>query len=190
MKCTYFLNFTGPLDSKVFQTIEGRVWNYIESGRTEEEALDWAEAVASVRKTITAKPITPDIQSVIERVAADRVRLTIKGIQGGNRIVLFSGISGAARVPNSNELAANVDATLDHSVSYVLKEKLPRMAKVQGYDRKVLLVWKAIPTVTAEDLAAVFASKLKSELDGVFLYEYGANRTTLVLNAGLLPATE
>ncbi|HLK65038.1 MAG TPA: hypothetical protein VKU19_16460 [Bryobacteraceae bacterium] len=188
MRNSYFLNVTGPLDSKVFQTLEHRVRDYIGSGRTEEEALDWAEAVASVRKTITARPITPDIQSVIDGVAADRVRLTIKAIQGGNKIVLFSGISSAARVPNSNELAANVDATLDHSISYVLKEKLPRMANVQGYDRKVLLVWKAIPTGTAENVGAVFASKLKIELDGVFLYEYGANRTTLVVNAGLLPA--
>jgi hypothetical protein len=174
----------------VFQTIARRVRDYVESGRTDEESLDWAEAVSSVRKEIKAQPITPDIQCVIDRVATDRVRLTIKAIKSENRIVMLSGISGAARVPHSDELAAHVDATLDHSVSYVLKEKLPRMANVQGYDRKVLLVWKAIPTVTPPDVGAVFASKLTSEMDGVFLYEHGSSRATLILNAGLLPVVQ
>jgi hypothetical protein len=187
MKCGYFLIVTGPLHPRVFRDLENRVREFVVSGKTEEEALDWNEVVASVRKNITADPDEPGVREIIEKVARDGTRVRIKATDGVSKIVALSGISGAAMVPNSDELAANVEATLDHATTYILQEKLPRMAKVSGYTRKVLLICKAIPTVNASHVAAALGPKVKTELDGIFLFEPGQGRVTLVLNNGLVP---
>ena len=171
MKSSYFLNVTGPLDAAVFRDLERRVRKYIQSGKTEEEALDYPEAVASVRKEITADPSDPKIRQVIDRVAGDRVNLTIKASPGGNRIVAFVGSSGAARVPNSTELAAKVDATLDYTAKRILDQKLSRMVKLSGYDRKCLFIWSAVPFAGASEVADAFQSKTTAGLDGIFFAE-------------------
>ena len=97
------------------------------------------------------------------------------------------GIPASARVPDTGQLVADVASSLDHGVSNILSEKLPKMAKVQNYDKKVLLIWKSIPLVGPEQVAAAFASKATDGLDGIFFFEYGADKVTLVANAGLLP---
>jgi hypothetical protein len=55
---------------------------------------------------------------------------------GGREIVVLSAISGAAKIPNSNELAVNVDATLTYAAKRILDAKLPRLAKTDGYDAR------------------------------------------------------
>ncbi|HEY1216067.1 MAG TPA: hypothetical protein VGE93_20760 [Bryobacteraceae bacterium] len=81
---------------------------------------------------------------------------------------------------------ANIPASLDHATSYVVEKKIPRLAKVTGYDRKVLLVWKAMPHVQAAEIGASFCSKIHTGLDSIFPYEHGEQRISLDLDLGLM----
>jgi hypothetical protein len=181
----YFLNITGPLDAAVFRDLDRRVREYITSGKTEEEALDYPEALASVEKEIPAKRDDPVIREVMKQVTQGRIKVTIKASPGCSGVVVFSGIGGAARIPGTHELAANVDATLKYATKRILDAKLPRMAKVNGYDRKVLLVWCNIPFADASDVAGAFKAQELAGIDGIFFAEFGSDRVTLIADSGL-----
>jgi hypothetical protein len=97
----------------------------------------------------------------------------------------MTGISGVATIPNSKELAANVDATLHCSINRLLKAKLPRMAKLTGYDRKLLLIWNDIPFADANDVQSYFTAHQPSGIDAIFFVEGGKGNTSLLLDSGL-----
>lgn len=185
MRHGYWLNVTGPFDASVFRDLERRIRAYIETGKTDEEALDYAEAHASVMDEIRGDPADPRVQWAVQQVVQDRIKVTIKGVAGGKGIVAFSGISGTARIPNTDKSAADVDATLQYATRRILEAKLPRMAKVNGFDRKVLSVWSGIPFVSADDVREQFRALDPKGIDGIFFFEYGKDRVSLLLDFGL-----
>lgn len=184
MKQGYWLNVTGPFDAEVFRDLERRIRAYVLSGKTEEEALDYAEAHAAVMDDIRGDPDDPRVQWAVQQVVKDQIQVTIKGV-AGDSIVAFSGISGTARIPNSDKFAADVDATLRYATNRILEAKLPRMATVSGYDRKVLLVWSGIPFAAASDVGEQFRALEPKGIDGIFFFEYGKDQVSLLLNCGL-----
>jgi len=56
-------------------------------------------------------------------------------------------LDGTAKVPVSRKpceekpMIADIMASLDHSVQRILDAKLPRLQKVNGYERKLILIW-------------------------------------------------
>lgn len=181
MQHGYWLIVNGPLDRKLFADLERRIRDYIASGNTQEEALDAAEILASTRKQGIEDASHPAFPTSLN----ERARVRMKGTTGQG-IFLMSSIHGSAKIPNSNELVANVQASLDNATTYIVAKKMPRLAKVSGYDRKALLVWKAMPLVQAAEIGNSFASKIDSGLDGIFLYEHGPQRISLILDLGLM----
>jgi hypothetical protein len=59
------------------------------------------------------------------------------------------------------------------------------MAKVSGYDRKLLLVWNGIPFAAADQVRAHFRALESCELDAVFFFESGKDQVSLVLDSGV-----
>lgn len=60
------------------------------------------------------------------------------------------------------------------------------MARVNDYDRKLLVVWNAMPLAEAPEIEKSFASKVTSDLDAIFPYEHGEERISLILDLGLM----
>jgi hypothetical protein len=186
MKSGYWLEVVGPLERRIFCDLERRVRQYISSGKTEQEALDGPELYASAVNEIGNDPNDPLVQSIVEQLVRSRTKITIKAVAGTPGITGLSGLSGVAKIPGSDTFAADIDATLHYAVNRILDKKLPRMATVHGYDRKILLVWNAIPFAHAPDVKNVFLSKDTTGIDGIFFFEYSADRVSLITNSGLI----
>ncbi len=189
---SYYLNVKWPIPSQILSSIGRRVRSYISAGKTEEEYLDYDDVLAGLLKDTQANGVTldltnPSIVSTYSEVAKEKCRVSIRAEdndKGNHRVVLFAGPGGADTVPNSSNLVADVDATLDYSLERILAAKAPRMKQVCGYDKKVLLIWNTIPFATAENTKSALAKHNTTVFDAIFLLE-GTNQITLLIDNGL-----
>jgi hypothetical protein len=186
----YALFVSGPLDPKVFRELEQRILNYIQSGNTEETALDHGEAVALVLKSVGGDPSDPMVQWAVQSVAPQYERVYIKGDAKAKGVWVMSGVSGIDKLPNDGGFVADVTATIEYSIQRILNEKLPIMTdRVHGFDRKLLLIWNDLPLAKSIDVVAALKARKTNgkHLDGIFFIEFGWKTVSLVLDpAGLI----
>jgi len=170
----YLVSVNGPLNPKVFRSLKGRILGYIETGKVTREPLDFAESLEPGEKALLARENNPKIQELVKDTAIARCRVFIEPINEPKQLELITGLGGAQRLPNSNELVANLAAMLDYGSQRILEAKLPRLANIQGYSRKVLLIWSAVPIVEIDDIRASFSRQRlgAGEVDAVYFLEY------------------
>ena len=194
---SYVVSASGPFLEGVISNLYKRLRAYIESGRTDPEELHRPEAVAAQKK-ITKHPDPTQVQWVIDSVVNDRPnKITVKRIGEGRSLLLLSGHGGAEKLPKHDPddpddpfaFVANVDKMLAYGTKRVLNEKLPKMAKVQGYDRKMLLVWDQMFIPKAPEVGASFKAHSLEGIDGIFFVESFANKfVKVVAKAEIVPA--
>ena len=194
---SYGLFVVGPLNPKVYRTLGDRIMEYVRSGSTEETALDSREALQSVWGLIgpNVDKADPHIEAMVGRMAAERQLVTIRAYPSREKkgLTLASMIGGATRLPErasdsggiaSPRFTADIGESARYAVNRALKEKVPKLAPLSGYDRKILLVWNDLPMLTSDEAKQTFGEQnlISNDLSGVFFAEYGWKSLSLIVD--------
>lgn len=154
---TYWLNINGPVARKSLRKIERRAIDYVRSGKTEEEVLD------------------------------DHGRARIKTFPSPPRFVGTVGLDQSVRGGDGESLIADIHASHKSSLQHRLAEKLPILAQLTMYQRRILLIWNSYyfgDPVTVRDALADIPLPVE-QLDSVF-FVFG-DEVHLVAYPGGLP---
>lgn len=184
----YAVAVVGPIDPKVNRTLEERIMSYVRSGVSEETALDGKEAYNSALKDFGegADLQDPMVQGIAQRLAVERQKVTIRAYPDHPKkgLALMSMVSGAAKLPGSDEFVADLEASIQYAVDRMLEQKLPKLAGLTGYDRRVLLVWNDLSMAKSAEVEKAFRKHGLTEadgIDGVFFIEYGWTSISLIM---------
>jgi len=195
LSMSYCLTVTGPLDPKVFRELEQRIVDYIQSGNTQEIALDHSEAIALLQESIGGSDLNDPIvqyavQHAVQLTAPQYERVRLKTGPYGKGVWVGSGLNEADRLPENGGFVADVSATVEYAVRRILDQKLRILkTRVSGYDRKFLLIWNDLPLARSSDLIEALASRTLTDVDSVFFIDVGWKAVTLVADpAGLFDA--
>jgi hypothetical protein len=153
---TYWLHANGPVVSPSPHIVGQRAIAYVRSGKTEEEVLD------------------------------NHGRVRIKTFSSPPRFVGTVGLDQSVRGGDGESLIADIHANHQFSLNRILEEKLPSLACLTMYQRRVLLIWNSYyfgdPLAVREILAETTLPA--EQLDSVFfVFE---NEVHLVANPGEL----
>ncbi len=127
----YLITAMGPNYGVPSSVIEQRALHYIESGRTEREALD-------IPEIDEADPVA---RAVKERVAVEQAKVHIETLLSPVPIVYGYGLDGSTMNADGKSLSADVDAVLRYALTRILDDKLPKLAQCTSFKRRILLIW-------------------------------------------------
>lgn len=150
----YLIFASGPVNTSLVE-IQNRALAYIKSGKTEREALD-AEAIDEPN---------PEIAAIKRRGAEHQAHVFIEAQTTPVPIVYGIGLGGATLGADQENLAADLEATLRYAVDRMLQHKLPKLATLGGYDRRILLVWRGYLFAEPRNMKTLLAEKNLSKAD-------------------------
>jgi hypothetical protein len=186
MKLSYGLWVDGPLPIKLLNDLPNRILKYIRSGQMAEVSLDHAEAVEAVCGQMDADPNDPFVGIVLQQVTPQYERIRITAQTGKPGIYVASMIPAVAKIPNSDKMIGDIQESVMYSMNRILDAKLPKLARITDFDRRILLVWSGF--VLAEAFEVVKALALRhlatTDVDAVFFVDFGWKGVTLVANPG------
>ncbi len=176
----YMLFVSAPF-SPDWHELERRAREYIKRGETKPEYLDAEEVLSAFEDMLRPGSTDPAVQTVLESAlnsmlaAQGRVRICTQ--PGSGRVDWAAMLEGTATIPGPDvpgrdkPTIADIRATLDYSVQRILDKKLPRLRKVSGYDRKMILIWTDYLFADIDRISEVLSSrKLASEdVDSIVL---------------------
>jgi hypothetical protein len=136
----YLIFGSGPHDADM-RAIAERAVDYIRSGRTEPEFLDLPEAAEKFRHILKNRPDDPRLIASVQKLAEENAHFSIRAITKPAQVVWGAMLQGSAKIPNTDTMGADVGATLEYALGRILDAKLPRLKNVNGYERKLLLIW-------------------------------------------------
>jgi hypothetical protein len=184
----YSLWVEGPLPIKLLNDLPKRLLEFVRSGHIGEIALDHAEAVATVSGNMNASPTDPLVEAVIRQVAHEYERIRIVAEAGQPGISLAFTVSAVAKIPNSNQMIGDIQESVTFAVNRILDAKLPKLAKLTGFNRRVLLIWSGFALAEAYEVKKALALRKLSvaDVDAIFFIDFGWKQTTLVSNPALI----
>lgn len=183
----YSLNLLEPMRARAFRDLKRRIREYVLSRKTEEEALDYPEARSSALSSFHQDANAAGF----EEAAIDRTEVTIRPSARRAGIIPFFADYRVFDVRNARTRRGDVAATLRFAIKRLLKAKLPVVEEVQGYDRKIILVWSGTPFVEASDVKKRFLALKPKGVDGIFLMDgeffldKGTEEISVILDNGL-----
>jgi hypothetical protein len=168
----YVIFGSGPHDAEM-RKIEERAVEYIRSGRTGRELLDLPEAMEKVKHILNASPNDPRLIALVKKTAEANAHFSISAITKPVRVQWGAMLQGGARIPETDTMVADVSATLQYAIGRILDAKLPRLKKVTGYTRKLLLIWSGYFFADGERLKEILdARKLTAQdVDTILLID-------------------
>jgi hypothetical protein len=157
----YFISTAGPLMTVPLAEIERRAIEYIASGETRRQALDLEPVIET----------DPEIAALKKRVAEEGAQVFIRAITTPVEIAYMTGLGGTTMGADQEHLAADVEHTLRYSLDRMLADKLPKLAKLTDYDRRILLVWRGYFFAEPSTLKRLLAERKlsKADLDSILL---------------------
>ena len=159
----YLIFGSGPHDADL-RRIEERAAEYIRSGRTGRELLDLPEAAEKFKHFLKEHPNDPRLIASVQKVAEENSHFSISAITKPVQVTWGGMLQGGAKIPNTETMVADVQATLQYTIGRILDAKLPRLKKVNGYNRKVLLIWSGYFFAEADRVKEVLdARKLTTQ---------------------------
>jgi hypothetical protein len=174
----------GPLPIKLLNALPKLILEYIRSGQQAEVALDHAEAVETVCGQMNADRDDPFVHAVLQQVAHEYERVRMMATPGKPGIHLVSLIPAVARIPHSNKRIGDIQESVTYSVNRILDAKLPKLAKITGFDRRILLIWSGFVLADASEVVKAIALRNLSitDVDAVFFVDFGWKAASLVSN--------
>jgi hypothetical protein len=184
IQLNYGLWVDGPLPIRLLNDLPRRILEFVRSRQTGEVALDHAEVVETVCGNMDASPTDPLVRAVLQQVAHEYERVRIVAQPGKPGIYLASTISAVAKIPNSNNMIGDIQESVTYSVNRILDAKLPKLAKLTNFDRRVLLIWSGFVLAEASEVAKALALRNLSitDVDAVFFVDFGWKAVSLVSN--------
>jgi hypothetical protein len=155
------------------RTIEQRAVEYIRSGRMAREFLDFPEAAAKFQHILKDRPDDPRLIASVQKLAEENCHFSISAITKPVQVVWGAMLQGAAGIPNTDKMLADVGATLKHAIGRILDRKLPRLKSVTGYQRKLLLIWSGYFMADAASVKEVLDTRklTTQEVDSILLID-------------------
>lgn len=184
IKLNYGLWIDGPLPIKLLNALPERILEYIRSGKQEEVALDYAEVVEIVCGQMDADRNDPFVRAVLQQVAHEYERISIIATPGKPGIHMVSTMPAVARIPSSSKMIGDIQESVTYTVNRILDAKLPKLAKLTGFDRRILLIWCDFVLANAGEVMKAIALRSLSvtDVDAVFFADFGWKAVSLVSN--------
>jgi len=143
----YIIGAFGPELEVEGKEIEKRALAYIESGKTEREALDILEI----------NDPDPEKAGLLRLVAEDQAKVHIHAVTAEVPITYFYGLDGSIKNADAEHLAADIMETLRFALNRILDDKLPKLAQCTSYDRRLLLAWLGYWVAEARQIKEVLS---------------------------------
>lgn len=154
----YIISGSGPFDARL-RRIENRAREYIQSGKTEREYLDFAEASSEFEHISEKYPGNDRLQASVKRMTEERCRFSIQAITRPVKISWMAGLDGSTLTPDGEGIIADVMKALEYTIGRTLDAKLPRLKNLTGYDRKLLLIWSGYLFADTERVAEILSNR-------------------------------
>lgn len=156
---TYLIDFRGPIDRATSEIVEHRALEFMARGETGHRFLD-AEPIAHP---------DPVARHFLKMEVEGRARVRIEAFRGPAKVICIYGPDGDVLGGDGEHFSSDIQATITHSMDRMLGDKLPKLRRLTGYDRRVLLLWREYPFATALTLASELASRDLEGVDAVLL---------------------
>lgn len=182
----YVIFGSGPHEADL-PKIESRALEHIRSGRTDQEFLDFPESFATFEHILKKNPGDPRLSASVEKMAKEHSRFSIAAITKPIQVVWGAMLDGSARIPGTDKMLADINATLEYALERILKKKLPRLKKLTGYRRKLLVVWNSYYFADATRVKEILDSYSLSdqEVDSIFFVDDSSTLHLVADPAGL-----
>ena len=135
----YLISANGPVSKPERARIAAEAERYIRSGETAEHQLDDGGAVR------------------------------IRALQRAIRIDFIVGLEIEAVVPGTGQSVASLNASVGHAVDRILREKLPTLRRLAGYDRKMLLIWSQNVFADPDEIRELLSQRDLQGVDTILL---------------------
>lgn len=170
-KLGYTLLVACPFSPKMLGTIEQRAANYIRSGRIEEECLDYKEVLEAELASIPQCDRSSQMLEAVESWVKPKARFFIQGDPELNNVTSMTWFHASARTPDGNALAGHIRSTLEFSMRRILNAKLPRLQKMAGYERTLLLIVQDYDYAEPDRLQEILAGIKTPGVDAILLVD-------------------